>query len=135
MITPDQLIALEAAALAAKGRKEMRCHVAMADIYKAAGLLPRDLVIPAGNRDWARTEGRSLITPWVESCGWFDAVDVTESEPGALLGFRLGHTLHHVAIQLSRGRMVHVFHEHGVQIAECIPPPWAKRLEKVWRLK
>lgn len=132
-MSPEHYLALERAALAAKGRKEMRCQVAMADIYKDAGLLPRALAIPSGNRDWARAHGRSLITPWVESCGFFAPVDVVE--PGALLGFRLGHSLHHVAIALSRGRMVHVFGEHGVQVAEVMPAQWEKRLEKIWSLK
>lgn len=132
-LLPEQLVALEGAALAAVGRPETRCQMAMADIYKAAGLLPQDLEIPEGNRDWARTQGRSLITPWVEGCGFFVAVEEAP-QAGDLLGFRLGHTLHHVALMLSGGRMVHVFGGHGVQIAVCIPTPWAKRLEKIWRL-
>ncbi|HKB57758.1 MAG TPA: NlpC/P60 family protein [Lacunisphaera sp.] len=134
MIPPEKLTLLEAAAIAAAGRPELRCQIAMADIYKAAGLLPMELDIPEGNRNWARAQGRSLITPWVEDCGFFEAAPAP-AQPGDLLGFRLGHVLHHVAIQLEGGRMVHVFGEHGVQIAVCIPEPWAKRLEKIWRLK
>ena len=128
-----QLASLETAAQAAIGRKEMRCQVAMADLFKAAGLLPSELAIPTGDRDWARAQGRSLIEPWVDGCPYFEACDAVE--PGALLGFRLGHTLHHVAIALGRGRMVHVFGEHGVQIAPCIPTQWGKRLARVWRIK
>lgn len=134
MITPEQLSALEDAALAAVGRKELRCQVAMADLYKAAGLLPALLEIPNGSRDWARSEGRSLIAEFVDGCGLFEGV-AGPAVAGDLLGFRLGHTLHHVAIQLGGGRMVHVFGEHGVQIAACIPTPWAKRIERIWRLK
>lgn len=133
MITETQLAALEAAALAAQGRPEIRCQIAMAEIYFAADLLPR-LEIPTGSRDWARSQGRSLIAPWVEACGYFDPVPAP-ALPGDLLGFRLGHTLHHVAIQLSGGRLVHVFGGHGVMIAPCIPDAWARRLEKIWRLK
>ncbi len=134
MITPEKLLALEAAALEATGRPELRCQIAMADLYKQAGLLPLELEIPTGSRNWARSQGVSLITPFVESCGFFQAVE-EPAQPGDLLGFRLGHTLHHVAIQLGGGRMVHVFGEHGVQIAVCIPTPWAQRLAKIWRLK
>jgi cell wall-associated NlpC family hydrolase len=70
----------------------------------------------------------------VEASGYFDPV---EGPPvaGDLLGFRLGHTLHHVAIMLRGGRMVHVMAHHGVKTAVCIPTPWAKRLEKIWRLR
>lgn len=134
MILPEQLVALETAALEAVGRPEMRCHVAMADIYKRAGLLPEALAIPDGNRDWARAEGRSLIDPWVSSCGFFDEVD-GPLEAGDLLGFRLGRIIHHVSIQLTGGRIVHVFGVHGICIAPTIPAEWAKRLTKVWRLK
>lgn len=134
MILPEQLIAIEGAALEAVGRPEMRCQVAMADIYKRAGCLPQDLVIPSGDRDWARAQGVSLISPFVDGCGFFEEVP-QPAQAGDLLGFRLGRVLHHVAIQLSGGRMVHVYGGHGVRIAESIPTEWAKRIEKVWRLK
>lgn len=133
MMTPAQLQAIEDAAAAAVGGPERRCQVVCANIYKAADLLPADLEIPNGNRDWAATEGRSLIAPWVESCGYF--VEVETPEPGDLLGFRLGRVLHHVAISLFGGRMIHVFGAHGAQVAVAIPDPWLKRLEKVWRIK
>jgi cell wall-associated NlpC family hydrolase len=133
MITPEQLVAMEAAAKAWEHRPEMRCQVAMAEIYFAANLLPR-FEVPTGSRDWARAQGRELIIPWVEGCGYFLAVPAP-ALPGDLLGFRLGHTMHHVAILLGGGRMAHVFGVHGVLIAPCIPEPWAKRLEKIWRLK
>lgn len=135
MITLQQLDEIEGAAQLLKGGPERRCHVAMANLYKFAGLLPQDLVIPEGNRDWANTEGRSLITPWVESCGYFEEVSDGIPQPGDLLGFRLGKTLHHVAIYLSGGRMIHIFGNHGLQIAVCIPAEWEKRLEKIWRIK
>jgi len=133
MITDTQLAALESAAKAWEHRPEMRCQIAMAEIYFAAGLLPR-MEIPTGPRDWARAQGRDMIAPWVESCGYFEMVNAP-ALPGDLLGFRLGHTLHHVAILLSSGRMVHVYGVHGVLIAPCIPTPWAQRLAKIWRLK
>ena len=132
-MTSAQLTLLESAALAAVGRRESHCQVAMADIYKAAGLMPSALEIPSGNRDWARAQGCSLIAPWVDGSGLFEAIEVVE--PGALLGFRLGHTLHHVAIALSGGRMVHVAGEHGIQIAVCIPTPWAQRMDRIWSIK
>jgi cell wall-associated NlpC family hydrolase len=133
VVTSHKLALLEAAAVAAKGRQEPACQVAMADLYKAAQLLPADLEIPIGDRDWARAHGRSLIEPWVDACPHFEAIEVIE--PGALLGFRLGHTLHHVSIALAGGRMVHVFGQHGVQVAPCIPSEWAKRLTRIWRIR
>ncbi len=134
-MTTAQIQSLEAAASAAIGRKEMRCQVAIADIYKAAGLLPADLEVPTGDRDWSRSQGKSLIVPWVDGSGYFERI--TEIEPGALICFHLGHVPHHVAIALSGGRLVHVMDVHGVQFAECIPAPWIRRLPQsvIWRLK
>jgi cell wall-associated NlpC family hydrolase len=134
MITPAHVEAIEAAAVAAVGGPERRCQFMVASIYKQAGLFPADLEIPSGNRDWAAAEGRSLIIPWVEASGLFDEVS-GQPQPGDLLGFRLGRVLHHVAIALSGGRMIHVFGAHGPQIAVAIPDPWLKRLEKTWRIK
>ncbi|MDP2227107.1 MAG: NlpC/P60 family protein [Moraxellaceae bacterium] len=133
MISAAQLLMIEEAAAAAEGRREMRCQLAMADIYKAAGLLPPGLEIPNGDRNWAKSQGRSLIKDWLEQSPFFVLVP-PPAQPGDLLCFRLGHTPHHVAIQLAGGRMVHVFSEHGVRIAPAIPTPWAKRIDSIWRL-
>jgi hypothetical protein len=134
MITAQQLEELEISAWGNRGRPEMRCQVAMADIYKAAGLLPSDLAIPNGPRDWSRAQGSSLIVEWLEQCPHFERVTAGQESPGDLLVFRLGHAPHHVAILLSRGRLVHVFGHHGVQTAPCIPDAWAKRIHSVWRI-
>jgi hypothetical protein len=130
---PEQLISLEGAALAAVGQPEMRCQVAMAGLYKAAGLLPESLEIPNGPRDWSRAQGSSLIVEWLEQSEHFSRVD-GPAEAGDLVVFRLGHSPHHVAIQLAGGRLVHVFGQHGVQIAPCIPTAWAKRIDSIWRI-
>ena len=136
MITPLQLITLDIAAEEADGRLEHRCQFAMAALYKEVGLLPQDLVIPEGPRDWARAQRRSLIREWLEGPGgaYFAKVDAPAAA-GDLLCFRLGGCAHHVAIQLSRGRIVHVFMPHGIKLAPCIPAPWAKRIDSIWRLK
>jgi cell wall-associated NlpC family hydrolase len=133
-MTPAQISAIESAAQAAVGGPERRCQFMAAGIYKAAGLMSPDVEIPNGNRDHAQAEDSSLIVPWVESSGLFDEVK-GPPEPGDLLGFRLGRVVHHVAVSLSGGRMVHVFGQHGAQIAAGIPEQWAKRLEKVWRIR
>ena len=133
MITPEKLLMLETAAQEADGRKELRCQFAMADLYKAADLLPGTLEIPNGPRDWSRSQGQSLIVEWLEKCPQFVKVPAP-AEPGDLIVFRLGHTPHHVAIQLGDGRLVHVFGDHGVKTAPCIPTPWAKRIDSIWRI-
>lgn len=129
---PEQLIALEGAALAAIGNPERRCQVAMADIYKRAGLLPEALEIPNGPRDASRWSSSSLIADFMATCPHFE--EVAEMQPGDLIGFHVGHALHHVSILLSDGRLCHVYGAHGVQIAPCIPGPWLSRIAKVWRI-
>lgn len=130
---PAKVAALEQAALDLSGYPEIRCQIAMGELYARAGWLPADLHIPTGSRDWAKTQGRSLIAEWVDTSGLFAAVPIELIEVGDLLGFRLGHTLHHVAVQLQGGRMAHVFGVHGLQLAPCIPSPWVKRLARAWR--
>jgi cell wall-associated NlpC family hydrolase len=136
MMTPAQIDALEAAAAAAHGRKELRCQCGMADVYKAAALLPADLAIPEGPRDAARWGNTSIFREWLEGPGsaYFREV-LPPPLPGDLLCFSLGRIEHHVAILLRDGRLVHVFGLHGLQIAPCIPAPWAKRLSSIWRLR
>lgn len=131
-----QLENLELSATGNLGRREMRCQLAMADIYKCAGLLPSRLEIPEGPRDAGRWANRSQFREWLEGEGakYFHEVPAP-AQPGDLLCFRLGHVEHHVAILLSGGRLVHVFGTHGVQIAPCIPDAWAKRLGSIWRIK
>ena len=136
-MTPSQYNNLEEEAARAVGRAEMRCQFAMADIYKAAGLLPRGVEIPDGPRDLARFSGSGLIVEWLADPGaggaYFDKV--AEAAPGDLLCFQLGRIPHHVAISLVGGRLVHVFGRHGIQIAACIPPEWARRIHSAWRIK
>lgn len=136
MIPVAQLSQLEAAAFAAVGRKESRCQFAMADLYKEVGLLPSDLAIPERARDAARWSNTSFIREWLEGAGAEYFAEVAKPAiAGDLLLFRLGHVDHHVAMMLGGGRFVHVFGEHGVQIADCMPTPWAKRLSSVWRIR
>lgn len=133
-IRPEQSLAIENAAHELDGYPETRCQKAMAELYRRAGLLPADFAVPDGPRDAARWRGTSQIADFMAACPYFEEV-AGPHEPGDLLGFRLGHTLHHVAVALAGGRLVHVFGLHGVRIAPAIPDEWAKRIEKVWRLR
>lgn len=133
-LLPEQIIAIEGAALEAVGSPETRCQKAMAAIYRRAGILPSDFEVPDGPRDASRWSAGSLIAEFMAGCPYFEEVK-QPIEPGDLIGFRLGHVLHHVAIALSGGRIVHVYGQHGVRIAPCIPSAWAERIEKVWRFR
>lgn len=123
----------------------VNCQNCVAEIYFEAGWLPR-FEVPQGPRDWARSQSRSLMVEAIEACGHFAEVWRTNPElrtqnpepqiaAGDLLGFRVGHCIHHLAIALERGRIVHAVAGHGVIVAPCIPDVWLKRLERVWRIR
>lgn len=135
-LTAEQISAIDAAALAVESRREMRCQIGIADALKLAGLLPKELAIPEGPRDASRWSGRSLFREWLEGEGsaYFEEVDGS-ADPGDLVVFRLGHSAHHGGLMLSGGRLLHVFGEHGLRIAPCVPTAWAKRIDSTWRLR
>jgi cell wall-associated NlpC family hydrolase len=145
--TAGELAALEAAAASWAGTPfcensrvkgvGVSCHFACSEIYMEAAWLPR-VDVPEGPRDWGRSQARSLIEEWIAGSGYFILAGPSRSYaifPGDLLGFRVGTTLHHVAIALQGGRIVHAVNGHGVVIAPCIPDAWRKRLVRIWRLK
>ncbi|MFA5264974.1 MAG: NlpC/P60 family protein [Opitutaceae bacterium] len=144
MITPEQISALEAAAETWRGTPfcegspvqgaGVSCHHLPAELYFDAGLLTR-LPIPNGPSKWTGGQDRSLIVEWVEASGLFIEISGREFLPGDVLGFRLGHCIHHAALALGGGRIVHSVVGHGVSIEPSIPYAWEKRLEKIWRIK
>lgn len=113
------------------------CHLAVGEAYREAGLLPPDLRLPLGPAGWSRTQGRSLMEAWLdegEGRHWFVAREPgVIRQSGDLLGFRVGHCVHHLAIQLDGGRLFHAVDRVGASIAPNLPPAWAKRLARVWR--
>jgi len=65
---------------------------------------------------------------------WFEpARDLARLQAGDLLGFKVGHCIHHLAVLLAQGRIVSSVETLGVRIAPCIQPVWAKRLVRAWR--
>lgn len=111
------------------------CHLAVAEVYFEAHILPR-IPVPLGPAGWSRTQGRSLMEEWLdrgEGMHWFIERFPREREPGDLLGFRVGHCVHHLAILLPHGRLFHAVDRAGACIAPNLPPAWAKRLVRVWR--
>ena len=150
--TPEKVAALVAAAEAWRGTpfcegrpvkgSGVNCHHCVAEILFDAGWLERFPVID-GPRDWALAQERSLMVDFIESCGRFDEVwhHVNDGpacpalQPGDVLGFHLGHTIHHLALALGGRCVVHAVHGHGVAIAEAIPAVWEKRLHRIWRVK
>lgn len=112
------------------------CHRLVAEIYREAGLLPVDVQIPGGSPQWSQAQHRSPIADWIETgdgAQWFKVVFIAQAEPGDLLGFTIGRCIHHLAISLRGGRIVHAVEGHGARIVEHVPAAWAKRLAATWR--
>lgn len=141
--TPEEIAALEAAARswvgtpfcegsAVKGAG-VCCHRLPAAVYQEAGWWPA-VEVPAGPRAWARAQSRSLIAEWIDESGRFESLPVgAEARPGDLFGYRVGRTVHHLALVLGGGRLLHVGEGHGTVIVDAMPPVWARRCERHWR--
>lgn len=117
---------------ASKGRG-VCCHRLVAEIYFEAGWLPR-IDLPAGSPRWAQGSSRSLIEDWLDQDGkqWFQAGEASP-QAGDLLGFRVGHCVHHLAIALPGGGLAHAIQGHGATILHELPAAWGKRLARIWR--
>ncbi len=145
MKTDAQLDALEAAATSWAGTPfcenskvkgaGVSCHYAVWLVYVEALWMPLGINIPTAPPQHCRTRGESLIARWLETDGvsYFRPVKIEEIEPGDLLGFKVGHCLHHIAIQLRGGRIFHAVETTGAGIAPSLPKAWAKRLVRAWR--
>lgn len=114
------------------------CHRAVAEVLMDAELMPR-MELPTAAPGHARASEIAIMETWLDGEGaeWF------ENKPGRLLafdlrvgdvlGFRLAHTVHHVAVVLDRGRIFHAIQNVGAVIAPSIPPQWARRLTRLWQ--
>ena len=145
-MNPSQLDAIEAAAKRWDGTPfcagsatvgaGVCCHRLVAEIYSEAGLLPTDAEIPGGSPLWSRAQGLSPMCDWLTTGAgvqWFAPVLTSEAQPGDLLGFVIGRCIHHLAIALRDGRIVHATDGHGARIVEHIPNAWRRRLAAAWR--
>lgn len=144
MRTPQEIADLVAAAEAWRGTPfsdrgcrrgaGVTCHHLPAAILRDARWLP-ELQIPEGETAWAAVHGRGVMEEWFDGPGrqWFAPADPGAREPGDVLGFRLGRCIHHLGVELPGGAIIHAIQRHGVVIAPCLPPQWAKRLQKAWR--
>jgi cell wall-associated NlpC family hydrolase len=116
------------------------CHRAVSEVYIEAGFMPR-VELPDAPPHYARAQHIGLMEGWLDGVGaeWFTSLtgdDLTgQLQAGDLLGFRLGRAVHHLAIQLTDGRIYHAAENIGVIIAPKLPQVWATRLVRAWRPK
>jgi cell wall-associated NlpC family hydrolase len=108
------------------------CHMLVDALYKSAGL---DLgEVPHGPPGHARSGAPSIMTPWLDASPLFDRLPADALlQPGDLLGFNLGSTLHHLAILLPCDLIVHAVISLGVSITPRLDSTWASRHAATWR--
>lgn len=112
------------------------CHRLVAEVYFRAGWLPR-MELPGGSPRWAQGSNRSLMEEWLngpDGRRYFAArpVEGAPLRAGELMGFRVGRCVHHLAIALGGGRVVHAVEGHGAAILSEVPAVWRKRLARIW---
>lgn len=112
------------------------CETCAVGIYRGAGLLPPDLIVPQGSLQWSRANKESLIEPFIdkELSRYFDKVGLThEPEPGDLLGFQPGACVHHLGVFVGETSFVHCLRIYGVHTASLLDATWMQALKRVWR--
>lgn len=108
------------------------CHLLVSELYKSAGL---DLgEVPMGAPGHARSGAPSIMIPWLDACPRFERIAPgSQLEPGDLLGYNLGGSLHHMAILLPCDLIVHAINHMGVVITPRLDSTWSSRHAATWR--
>lgn len=140
----EQLAALTAAAAAWEGTPwcpggSLRgagvcCHHLVAGVLRDAGWLPSEVQIPEGPTGWARAQSESIMETFLDGSPLFSSIPLEEAGPGDILGCRLGRCVHHLALVLPAGRVIHAYQGHGAVIAPGLPQTWAARVVRAWRV-
>ncbi len=107
------------------------CQFLASELYRAAGH-PSETPPPV-DMAHARFSRESLVEKWMDSQTSFESVPPHLAIPGDLLGFRIGRTVHHVAVLISAGLFCNVLDGSRVGLAPLADPTWASRLVRAWR--
>lgn len=109
------------------------CHLLVWHLYRAAGVeIARPPLGPTGH---ARFNRVSLMEPWLDACPQFvrAAVFAGELQPGDLLGYNVGGSIHHLAVLLPGGQLVHALQGVGATFTPAADPTWSIRHAATWR--
>lgn len=111
-------------------------HLAAA-IYRECGL-PVTMEFPAYSLDRGSHAEHSLVTEWLDRSPLFGrvaigAVPAATVSPGDLLCMNMGMSVHHVAVALEMGAIIHSIRPHGVSYGHIDEPAARARLAAVYR--
>lgn len=148
MRTAEQISALVTAAEGWRGTpfvansrvrgRGVSCQTLVVSVLLDAGWITTPFEIPSAPMSWGRVSNDSRVEAWFAGPGLeiFDTVvPVDATEPGDILGFRVGCCVHHVGLWLPGGQVVHAMPGTGADIIPGLPDSWRKRWAKSWRLK
>ena len=108
------------------------CHLLVWHVLVECGLqIPRP---PLGAASHARYSRESIMEPWLDASPCFIRLaHGAEILPGDVLGFRIGGSIHHLAIALPGGRILHALTGIGVVDTPFNDPTWSSRHAATWR--
>lgn len=111
---------------ASKGRG-VSCQKLVQHVYYEAGWL--NIEAPDVPMAHAKFSDRSYVVEFLDACPHFERA--RELAPGDLIGLRIGRCVHHLAIVLTQGVIIHAWNRTGV-----IEQPLADlvgRIGGIWR--
>lgn len=117
--------------MAKKGIGADCVHLAL-EIYKEAGVLPKDLELPEYSLDGGAHLVDSLVVQWLARSDLFEIVS-RHPEQGELITLKVGKVVHHVGIMVSSSTFVQSIRNAGVVERDLRDPTWSNRLRGCWK--
>lgn len=107
------------------------CHHAVAGVLRDAGCSIPD--VPDGPADWASHQSDSMQAAWLDRHPEsFRAVDMSEIQPGDVVGFQLGNCIHHLGLILPGGKFFQCLRPAATVLSQS-EPLFVRRAKRAWR--
>jgi cell wall-associated NlpC family hydrolase len=112
------------------------CQKLVIAIYVAVGVLPNGIEQPEPPMNHWRFSTHSLVEDYMTSRPEFIRLsrpDFNAIQTGDLLGFRLGHIVHHLGIALNPLDFFHVIDRFGAGQSSIHDATYSRRFTAIWR--
>ena len=100
------------------------------EIYKEAGLLPREVDLPIYRLDSGDHIDSNQVTRWLETSGFMRRVVAMAA--GSLVVLKVGRVEHHVGVAVSSFKFVQAIRRYGVVESDLRDSTWAERVRSYW---
>lgn len=110
------------------------CQKLAGALYSEAGYGEVDIPdVPISHSRFSR---ESFVEPWFAARPDFEEIQAGEElQTGDILGFQIGHVVHHLGVYLGASLFVHCLDGIGTTIAGLQDATWQSRHVKTWRPK